>query len=287
MVGESAPMRALFTTVERFAPHKANVIVMGESGSGKQLVSRALHRLGPFPDGPFVCFNCSNLSEGVAESQLIGHVKGAFAYAHETHLGCFQQANGDTLVLDDIGELPLSVQSKLVRIVDSSEVRPIGANESERLDLRLVATTRYNLRNLVAAGTFRDDLYFRLDVGSIHLPALREHIEDVDALTAHFIGHYNREFDKRIRNISYPALDMLRRHRWPGNVRELAHIIERATLLSDGECTDLCDLPMNLLADVTGPEPAANDGPECTTVGYNSPRSRSYQSKAGPAPACG
>jgi transcriptional regulator with PAS, ATPase and Fis domain len=162
------------------------------------------------------------------------------------------------------------MQAKLVRVVETLEVQPLGTSEPQRLDLRLIAATKRDLRKMVAAGEFRSDLYYRLDVGSIRVPALREHIEDVEALTAHFIGHYNRAFGKRIVRISRPTLDLLNSHEWPGNVRELVHVIERATLISDNDCIDLCDLPMDLLATVTVQEPATVEGPQCAPADYNS-----------------
>jgi transcriptional regulator with GAF, ATPase, and Fis domain len=247
IVGHSLAIRAVLAAIKRFAPYRGTVLVTGESGTGKELVARALHQLGPFADGPLVSFNCSNLVNGLAESQLFGHVKGAFTDARDTALGCFRQAQYGTLLLDEIGELPAGMQAKLLRVADSLEVQPVGSTESLRLELRLVAATNRNLREMVKAGSFRADLYYRLDVASIKLPALRDRIDDVEPLTAYFTHRYNQEFGKRIRFISQRALDLLRAYRWPGNVRELAHVIERAALLSDDERIDVDDLPTELV----------------------------------------
>lgn len=247
IVGRSPAIRAVLVAIERFAPHRGTVLVTGESGTGKELVVRALHQRGPFADGPLVFFNCSNLMSGLAESQLFGHIKGAFTHAHDAALGCFRQAQRGTLLLDEIGELPPGMQAKLLRVAESLEVQPVGSTETVRLDLRLLAATNRNLREMVKAGTFRADLYYRLDVAAIELPALRDRIDDVGALIAHFVDRYNHVFGKRIRLISRRALDLMHAHRWPGNVRELAHVIERAALLGENERIDVDDLPAELL----------------------------------------
>jgi DNA-binding NtrC family response regulator len=225
--------------IERFAPYKGTLLILGESGVGKELVARALHRLGPTRGGPFVSFDCSNLIDTLAESQLFGHAKGAFTDAREASLGCFRQANGGTLMLDEIG--------KLLRVVDMLEVQPVGSIETHRVDLRLLAATNRDLRQMVAAGQFRADLYYRLDLPSIRVPPLRERTDDVPALCAHFIDHYNRKFGKTVGCISRRALDLLVAHRWPGNVRELTHSLERAVLLTDDDRIDLGDLPDDLI----------------------------------------
>ena len=256
IVGRSPAISAVMAAIERFAPHKGTVLVTGESGTGKEVVARALHQRGPFADGPLVSFNCSNLVSGLAESQLFGHIKGAFTHAHEAALGCFRQAQRGTLLLDEIGELPPVMQAKLLRVVELLEVQPVGSTETVRLDLRLLAATNRNLREMVRAGSFRADLYYRLDVASIKLPALRERLDDVGALIAHFVDRYNHIFGKRIRLISRRALAFLHAHQWPGNVRELAHVIERAALLSEDEGIDVDDLPAELVAALPQLQPA-------------------------------
>jgi transcriptional regulator with GAF, ATPase, and Fis domain len=247
IIGDSTAIRAMFAAISRFAPYKGTVLVSGESGAGKELVARALHQLGPNPKGPLVSFNCSNLVEGLAESQLFGHVKGAFTHAREAHSGCFRQAHGGTLMLDEVGELPLTMQSKLLRVADAFEVQPVGSAETIAVDVRMLAATNRDLPAMIKEGTFRTDLYYRLNVASVHVPPLRERMSDLGALIAHFVEIYNREFGRNIQFISRRAFDLLSAHRWPGNVRELAHVIERAALLGEDERIHRGDLPEDLI----------------------------------------
>ncbi|HLW71587.1 MAG TPA: sigma-54 dependent transcriptional regulator [Candidatus Binataceae bacterium] len=261
IIGESSAIRAMFAAIERFAPFNGTVLITGESGSGKELVTRALHQLGPSPNGPLVSFNCANLVEGLAESQLFGHVKGAFTHAREAQMGCFRQAHGGTLMLDEVGELPLAMQAKLLRVADSFEVQPVGSPETIRVEVRILAATNRDLPTMVKAGTFRSDLYYRLNVASIYVPPLRERIDDVGPLTAHFVDKYNREFGRNVRFISRSAFALLRAHRWPGNIRELAHVIEHAALLGDDESIDRRDLPEDLLERIEDDPLSPLDGP--------------------------
>jgi len=251
LIGESAALQGVSTAIARVAPHKGTVLILGESGTGKEVVAEALHRLGPCAKGPLVRFNCSNFVEGLAESQLFGHVRGAFTDAREAHTGCFRQANGGTLLLDEVGELPLRMQSKILRAVENLEVQPVGSSETFSLDLRLIVATNRDLRAMIARGEFRADLYYRLDAASIRIPPLRERLEDTASLAAHFIAHYNRFFGKRVQFISCRALALMGAYEWPGNVRELAHTIERATLLGEHDRIDACDLPPELVAAAT------------------------------------
>src|SRR6266436_412803 len=227
MVVQSAQMQKVLKTISRLGPYKATVLIYGESGTGKELVARALHTLGPVPKGPFVTFNCSNLVESLAESQLFGHVRGAFTDAREDSLGYFRSANGGTLFLDEIGELPIRLQPKLLRAVETHEVQPVGSVQSYKVDIRLIAATNRDLRAMVKAAEFRDDL---------------------EALAAHFIQHYNRLFDKRVSHISRRALAALRACEWPGNVREFAHAIQSAIMFTDNDRVCIADLPENLWA---------------------------------------
>ena len=243
MVVRSAQVRKLLKTISRLSPYKATVLIHGESGTGKELVARALHTLGSAPGGPFVTFNCSNLVETLAESQLFGHVRGAFTDAREDSLGYFRSANGGTLFLDEIGELPLRLQPKLLRAVETHEIQPVGSSRSYSVDIRLVAATNRDLRAMVKAGQFRDDLYYRLNAAAILVPPLRERHEAIPAFVAHFIEHYNRLFGKNVREVSRAALDALRANQWLGNVRELGHAIESAVLMTENERIDLDDLP--------------------------------------------
>src|SRR5437016_4876961 len=182
MLIRSAQARKMLTSIARFAPYKATVLIQGESGTGKELVARALHNLGPAPGGPFVTFNCSNLVESLAEAQLFGHVKGAFTDAREDALGYFRSANAGTLFLDEIGELPLKLQPKLLRAVELHEVQPVGSSQSYKVNIRLVAATNRDLKAMVKAGQFRDDLYYRLNAGAINIPPLRERLGPIPAL---------------------------------------------------------------------------------------------------------
>jgi DNA-binding NtrC family response regulator len=247
MVVRSEPMQRVLRTIARLGPYKATVLVYGESGTGKELVARALHTLGPVPKGPFVTFNCSNLLETLAESQLFGHVRGAFTDAREDSLGYFRSANGGTLFLDEIGELPLRLQPKLLRAVETHEVQPVGSAQSYKVDIRLIAATNRDLRAMVKAGTFRDDLYYRLSATAIMIPPLRERQDGLEALAAHFIENYNQLFGKHIRYISRRALDALQRHDWPGNVREFSHAIQSAVMLTDNDRITAQALPDHVL----------------------------------------
>jgi transcriptional regulator with GAF, ATPase, and Fis domain len=246
MVVRSANMRRVLKTVQRLGPYKASVLIHGESGTGKELVARALHTLGPVPKGPFVTFNCSNLVESLAESQLFGHVRGAFTDAREDSLGYFRSANGGTLFLDEIGELPLRLQPKLLRAVETHEVQPVGSATSYKVDIRLIAATNRDLRAMVKAGEFRDDLYYRLNATAILVPPLRERRDAIEALAVHFAEHYNRLFGKQIRFISRRAVAALEAYDWPGNVREFAHAMQSAVMLTDCDRLGARDLPDHL-----------------------------------------
>ena len=243
MVVRSAQVRKVLKTIARLSPYKATVLIHGESGTGKELVARALHTLGPTPNGPFVTFNCSNLVDSLAESQLFGHVKGAFTDAREDTLGYFRSASGGTLFLDEIGELPLKLQPKLLRAVETHEIQPVGSTHNYKVDIRLVAATNRDLRAMTKSGEFRDDLFYRLNTAAIYLPPLRERREAVGAFVAHFIEHYNRLFGKAIAAIERRALDALMAYGWPGNVRELAHAIESAVILTETNRLVAEDLP--------------------------------------------
>jgi len=243
MVVQSVEMRKVRKSIARLGPYKATVLIYGESGTGKELVARALHALGPVPKGPFVTFNCSNLVETLAESQLFGHVRGAFTDAREDSLGYFRSASGGILFLDEIGELPLRLQPKLLRAVEMHEVQAVGSAQSYKVDLRLIAATNRDLRTMVKAGQFRDDLYYRLSATAIMIPPLRQRRDGIAALTLHFIKHYNRLFGKNVRFISRQALSVLTAYDWPGNVREFSHAIQSAVMLTDNELLETAALP--------------------------------------------
>jgi len=252
MIGKCEPMRELFRTVARLGPHKSTVLIQGESGTGKELVARALHLLGPSPKGPFITFNCSNLVDTLAESQLFGHIRGAFTDARETSLGYFRSADGGTLFLDEIGELPLRLQAKLLRVVETREVQPVGSAQSHLVDIRLIAATNCDLRAMVKAGQFRDDLYYRLNTSLIVIPPLRDRAADIEALVAHYVEHYNQLLGKQVKYITRRALKALLRYDWPGNVRELSHVVESAMLLTDSDRVDLLNMPAYLVKGTAG-----------------------------------
>src|SRR5258708_3286691 len=246
MVVRSAQVRKVLKTISRLSPYKATVLINGESGTGKELVARALHTLGPAPGGPFVTFNCSNLVESLAESQLFGHVRGAFTDAREDSLGSFRSANGGTLFLDEIGELPLRLQPKLLRAVETPEIQPVGSSHSYKVDIRLVGATNRDLLAMVKQGQFRDDLYYRLHAAAILVPPLRERREAIPAFVAHFIEHYNRLFGKDVKLVSRAAIEAIRAHQWSGNVRELGHALESAILMTENDRITLEDLPIHV-----------------------------------------
>src|SRR5258707_579398 len=246
MVVRSAQVRKVLKTISRLSPYKATVLIHGESGTGKELVARALHRLGSAPGGPFVTFNCSNLVESLAESQLFGHVRGEFTDAREDSLGYFRSANGGTLFLDEIGELPLRLQPKLLRAVETHEIQPVGSSHNYKVDIRLVAATNRDLRAMVKEGTFREDLYYRLHAAAILVPPLRERQEAIPAFVAHFIEHYNRLFGKDVKLVSRAAIEAICAHQWSGNVRELGHALESAILMTENDRITLEDLPIHV-----------------------------------------
>jgi transcriptional regulator with GAF, ATPase, and Fis domain len=252
MIGRCEPMRDLFRTVGRLGPHKSTVLIQGESGTGKELVARALHLLGAAPKGPFITFNCSNLVDTLAESQLFGHMRGAFTDARETSLGYFRSADGGTLFLDEIGELPLRLQAKLLRVVETREVQPVGSAQSHLVDIRLTAATNCDLRAMVKAGQFRDDLYYRLNTSLVVIPPLRERVSDIEGLVAHYVEHYNTLLGKQVKYITRRALKALLRYDWPGNVRELSHVVESAMLLTDSDRVDLGNMPAYLVKGTAG-----------------------------------
>ena len=243
MIVKSDALQRVVKTIQRLGPYKTTVAIQGESGSGKDLVARALHQCGPKPGGPLVIFNCSNLVDSLAESQLFGHVKGAFTDAREDSIGYFRAADGGTLFLDEIGELPTALQPKLLRAVETHEVQPVGSSRSYQVDIRLIVATNRDLAAMVAVSSFRADLYYRLNATSITVPALRERPEDIVSLAAHFAIAYGSEIGKPINYFSRGAIQTLKAYQWPGNVRELRHAIENAVMMTEGDRLDADDLP--------------------------------------------
>jgi len=234
MIGRSPVMQELFDMIRRLATHARTTLVTGETGTGKELVARALHQLGPRRDRRFVAFNCSAVVETLFESELFGHTRGAFTGAVEAKAGLFELADGGTLFLDEVGELPAPVQAKLLRVIEQGDVQRVGANEGRHVDVRIIAATNRQLFDEVVATRFRQDLYYRLNVVEINLPSLRERREDIPYLTAAFIKEFAARFSKPLVGISPGAERLLHGAPWPGNVRELRNVIERACMLSDG-----------------------------------------------------
>jgi len=254
MIGEGQVMRDVQKLIDKVAVSASPVLVLGESGTGKELVAREIHRRSPRAQGPFVAVNCAALSEGVLESELFGHEKGAFTGALAGRKGRFELADGGTLFLDEIGELPPAVQVKLLRVLQATEFERVGGNKTIRVDTRIVAATHKDLRQAIPKGEFREDLYYRLNVISIELPPLRDRRDDIPALAEHFLVRYGREMAKPVR-LSAEVLDRLTHYRWPGNIRELQNVVERAVVLCDSEQLTVADLPREILEPSGGPAP--------------------------------
>ena len=243
IIGDSPQMQIVFKTVAQVAPSRSNVLITGESGTGKELIAQAIHHNSARKDHPFVVLNCSSLSETLLESELFGHEKGAFTGAVTRRRGRFEQADGGSLFLDEIGEIPLPTQVKLLRFLQEREFERVGGNETIRVDVRVVAATHAELKKLVGEGRFREDLYYRLNVIEISLPSLRERKADIPALADHFIRRYAAENQKKVAGIEEQALQDLIRYDWPGNIREIQNIIERAVVLCTGERIGRENLP--------------------------------------------
>ncbi|MBI3078264.1 MAG: sigma 54-interacting transcriptional regulator [Deltaproteobacteria bacterium] len=244
LIGKSRPMQAVYQLIRQVAGSGVSVLIEGESGTGKELVAHAIHVESARARGPFVPVNCAALPEGLLESELFGHVRGAFTGAHQDRTGRFDAANGGTIFLDEIGEMSPLIQVKLLRVLQGHEFERVGESKPRRVDVRVLAATNRNLWELVQAGKFRDDLYYRLNVVTIHLPPLRERRDDIPLLLDHFIGKFSRELGKEVRSVSRHALRALMGYDWPGNVRELANVIERAVLLTAGRSIDIEDLAL-------------------------------------------
>jgi DNA-binding NtrC family response regulator len=243
LIGASAVMQPIYRMIDAVSENKSTVLVTGASGTGKELVARTIHRRGPLAERPFVPLNCAGLSETLLDSQLFGHRRGAFTGAVSDHDGVFRAADGGTLFLDEVSEIPLSLQAKFLRAVQEREVTPLGASLPVPVDVRLIAATNVDLDTEVAAGRFRTDLFYRLNVVRIELPPLRARAEDVPALVEHFVRHFSQQYGVAAKRVTAEALERLRTHDWPGNIRELENVIERAFALSNAETITVDDLP--------------------------------------------
>ncbi len=243
LVGNSGPMREVTRMIDAVAYSAATVLVQGESGTGKELVARALHAKSPRRAEPFVALNCGALTETLLESELFGHVKGAFTGAQRDQKGLFDAANNGTIFLDEIGDIPPATQVRLLRVLQEGELKRVGSADSIKVDVRVIAATHRDLPKLVKAGKFREDLFYRLNVIAIPLPPLRERIEDVPLLAHHFLRRYTDRLGKKVKAVSPEAVELLCGYRWPGNVRELENAIERAVVLCRSETITPGDLP--------------------------------------------
>ena len=242
LISESPKMRPVLQLMERVGPSDANVLVSGEHGTGKELVAQWLHASSPRATRAFVAVNMGGLSEGVFESELFGHVRGAFTDAKVDRVGRLEMADHGTLFLDEIGNLGLAQQAKLLRVLQTSEIERVGSSKPRKVDVRLVSATNVNLTDEVAAGRFREDLLFRLNTIELHLPALRERREDIAPLASHFLRVHAQRYRKALKSFDASAMQQLLEHSWPGNIRELGHAVERAVLLASGDTVRAADL---------------------------------------------
>lgn len=243
MVGRSPQMLELFALIRRVAPHFRVALVRGATGTGKELAANALHSLSPVAEGPFVIANCSAITETLFESEMFGHLKGSFTGASNDKKGLFEAAHGGTLFLDELGDLPFAMQSKLLRAIQQQEIKPVGSTATRKISVRVVAATNRNLEEMMGAGTFREDLYYRLSMVEVHMPNLSERMEDFPFLVRHFVAQFAGEYGKNLAGVTPRAQALLARHGWPGNIRELENVIGSACMMADGEMVDVRDLP--------------------------------------------
>lgn len=248
IIGHGDEMQRVFHTVRKIAPYKTTALLTGESGTGKELLARSIHKNSDRGARPIVAVNCGAIPDNLLESELFGHARGAFTGAHKAKTGLFQEADGGTLFLDELAELPVGLQVKLLRVLEEEEVRRVGENRPESVDVRLIAATSRDLEAMVADGTFREDLFYRLNVVHIRIPPLRERKEDLPILANHFLGRFNRKFSRNVEVIEPDALKALLEYQWPGNVRELENAMERAMILSEGDRLGRDDLPPQVRA---------------------------------------
>ena len=246
LIGDSAPIRRMLSLIESVAPTDSTVLVLGESGSGKELVARAIHERSRRAGKTFSAINCGSFAESVLESELFGHVRGAFTGAVTARKGLFEEASGGTLFLDEVGEMPLSLQVRLLRVLEERQVRPVGSNETRTVDVRLIAATNRNLDAATRNGAFREDLFYRLNVVSIDAPPLRDRATDIPVLAHHFMQRYAEKLGKPVKRIEPEVMQLLCAHGWPGNVRELQNAIERCVVLAKDDVITLAGLPASI-----------------------------------------
>jgi DNA-binding NtrC family response regulator len=264
MVGKSPKMQEVFSLIRQVAPSRAAVLITGESGTGKELAARAIHSLSPRRSGPFVAINCAALPDTLMESELFGHEKGAFTGAVERRAGCFELAQNGTVLLDEIGDMPVATQAKLLRVLEDQRVRRLGGKGEIQLDVRVLASTNAPLEHAIREGKFREDLYYRLNVFPIPLPPLRERREDIPVLVTALLAEINRKHSTRITDVTPEVLERMRHHSWPGNIRELRNVVERAAILAGEGTIRLEHLPPGFGGTVAGfgnrgPDPRSQD----------------------------
>jgi two-component system response regulator HydG len=260
VIGDSPQMHDVIERLKRIAPTNASVLIQGETGTGKELVAQAIHQNSPRKNRPFVALNCAALSENILESELFGHVKGAFTDASTDRVGKFEYAHGGTLFLDEVGDMPTATQIKLLRVLENSEITRVGSNDPIKVNVRILSATNQNLEDAIAAGTFRSDLYHRLKVVTVRLPTLRERSGDIPVLVDHFVKSFAKKHGKQIRGVAPPARRKLMAFEWPGNVRQLRNVVESMVVVDYDGLLDVDDLPEELSGAATSaPEtPAAS-----------------------------
>ncbi|MBI2083210.1 MAG: sigma-54-dependent Fis family transcriptional regulator [Deltaproteobacteria bacterium] len=276
LIGRSSKMREVYSLIENVAPSESSVLVVGESGTGKELVAHAIHKKSFRSQKHFVVVNCAALPETLMESELFGHVRGSFTGAIGDKKGLFAEAHEGTIFLDEIGEIPLSVQVKLLRILQDGEIRPVGSSEASHVDVRIISATNRDLYDMVRKGTFREDLFYRLNVITVRLPSLRERKEDIPLLSYYFMNRFTLKTGKKINEISLDTLQSLQEYAWPGNVRELENVIERALVLSQADRITARDLPPKILGEVFYRPGEVPEG-DLTRLTYQDAKDRTLQ----------
>ena len=259
MIGVSEAMESVLETLRQVAPTRATVLILGESGTGKELVAQALHTMSPRVKAPFVAVHCAALSENLLESELFGHEKGAYTGATERRKGRFELADGGTLFLDEIGEISPATQVKILRVLEEHKFERVGGQETIKVDVRLVAATNRDLQSMVAAGTFREDLFYRLNVVELRLPPLRERTGDIPLLVNHYLERLARENNRPVPAVTPEALEALCAYAWPGNIRELRNVMERMVVMTRGDKLGLRDVPASIRAGGTVPKPSPGE----------------------------
>ena len=280
MVGNAPRMQEIFALLQQAGPSKACVLITGESGTGKEMVARTLHALSPRRQGPFVAINCAALPETLIESELFGHEKGSFTGAAERRAGCFEVAQNGTLLLDEIGEMPMPTQAKLLRILEDSKVRRLGGRTEFEVDVRVVAATNKVPEEAVSGGHLREDLFYRLNVFHVHLPPLRDRKEDIPAMADALIDDMNRKHECRVTDVSPEVMEALQSHRWPGNVRELRNVLERAVILAGEGTIEAKHLPpflQNRPAAVPGAAPESDMQAATPSAGPEDPEAVKFR----------